>query len=714
MKKHLNLLTLFAAMLSVVAFSACSNEENEQEGSPKGKQVTIRVSLDDNASRTAIVNDNGTLKTQWASGDRLSIKCNNVSQEFDLVSGAGTSTAVFSGYDPRGEGSSASYTITYPAEAADYATPAAFLASKTQTQTGNDSYAHLGACDMLQATTSSLTGSGVQFSHQFAILKLTVPAIPNTSDCPTKVTLNGAWGSDSYTLNLNNITLVNNKATAYMLVPAGTMNANGKLTMSVTGSKNGTYTMTGCTANKAYSAGSAYSFDFSSTTGDVAWVEDAETDPAEIGYTVLFDGSSYAQDLQQTYGNYNNGYFTTYRIPGLACSEDGKTLVAVCDERITGWQDIAQSTGYSYFFGGFTKIHVVYRVSTDGGNTWGSKQTLAAALQDYNTYSGYSYYVSYGDPAICYNKVTKEFVVVCVKTWSTSNSYYYPARRHSIVSFVSTDAVNWTETDISAAIYGNSTTTDTSKSGFATSGGMAVMDDGRVGFVMCLNDNGTAKRPVVIGTSNGNGTYTWTPNSYPVTTTTFGGTFPDESKFVELSDKSWLMSCRTSGSRLFAKSNTAHNSWTKQTINVATGNTDSGQGAGSTLIDAGCNGDLLLVNRGTGQAPWLVQSLANKHYSADPYCRTHVSMYISKDNGANWNFWMEPISNDCKTASKKTQSSWTLTSLSAYSSMCQISKNVVGILVEEDWDSRPNTNGATNTHTGEYSIVFSTHNLKNQ
>ncbi|MCF0185686.1 MAG: exo-alpha-sialidase, partial [Bacteroidaceae bacterium] len=64
----------------------------------------------------------------------------------------------------------------------------------------------------------------------------------------------------------------------------------------------------------------------------------AQTDPEEIGYTTLFK-SNYTHPAS-TFDNFESGLATTYRIPGLACTADGKHLVAVCDERITGWQDI--------------------------------------------------------------------------------------------------------------------------------------------------------------------------------------------------------------------------------------------------------------------------------------------------------------------------------------------------------------------------------------
>ena len=423
----------------------------------------------------------------------------------------------------------------------------------------------------------------------------------------------------------------------------------------------------------------------------------AQTDPKEIGYTTLFK-TSYTHPTSNC-ENFNSECSTTYRIPGLACTADGKNLVVVCDERITGWQDIGQPTGVNDFFGGFTKINLVYKLSADGGKTWSDKKTLMAAEPKED--NGVTRYYCYGDPIIGCSKTNGDFVVVYVNTRSCSDASQ--TWRNAILASVSTDnGATWTTTDISHVMYGNSTDkTDKSITGFATSGGMAAMADGRVGFVLCKNNKGTAERVVVIGTPKGNGEYAWQANDTPVLTSTFDGTFPDESKFVELPDNTWLMSCRTFGSRLFAKSNTAHNLWTKQEIKVAKGNPATDQIAGSNLIDAGCNGDLLLLNRGNGKSPWLIQSVVNKFYDDDRYRREHVSMYISKDNGATWSFWKEPIS------SQSVKSS----SLSAYSSMCQLSKNVIGIVVEEDWDGRPAGNI---NHSGEYNIVFSTHNLKNK
>ncbi|MCF0205565.1 MAG: exo-alpha-sialidase [Muribaculaceae bacterium] len=421
----------------------------------------------------------------------------------------------------------------------------------------------------------------------------------------------------------------------------------------------------------------------------------AQGDPEEIGYTTLFQ--SHYSHPASTLENFEGGLATTYRIPGLACTVDGKNLVAVCDERITGWQDIGLRTGVKEYFGGFTKINVVYKMSSDGGKTWSERKVLMGA--EPKEEGGVTRYYCYGDPIIGCSKTTGEFVVVYVNTRTCSDASQ--SWRGAILASVSTDnGATWSTTDISHVIYGASTdNTDKRIGGFATSGGMAAMADGRVGFVLCKNNNGTAERVVVVGTPQGNGKFVWNANDTPVLTSTFGGVFPDESKFVELPDKTWLMSCRTFGARLFARSNTAHNSWTKQEVYVEHGSPFTDQTIGDNLIDSGCNGDLLLLSRGNGEAPWLIQSVVNKYYDDDRYRREHVSMYISKDNGATWSFWKEPIS--CQSVNSSF--------LSAYSSMCQLSKNVVGILTEEDWDGRPA--GNTN-HSGEYNIVFSSHCLR--
>ncbi len=118
----------------------------------------------------------------------------------------------------------------------------------------------------------------------------------------------------------------------------------------------------------------------------------------------------------------------------------------------------------------------------------------------------------------------------------------------------------------------------------------------------------------------------------------------DESKIIELSNGNWMINSRVnkSGLRYVHLSNDQGESWNSY--------------ADSTLIDPSCNASIINYQQG------LLFSNANSSDS-----RTNLGIRISKDEGQTWSSAQTIYENG-----------------SAYSSMCVLDKNAVGVFFEKD------------------------------
>lgn len=146
----------------------------------------------------------------------------------------------------------------------------------------------------------------------------------------------------------------------------------------------------------------------------------------------------------------------THRIPAIVCK--GDTIIAFADERYgTNGGDT-----------GSGRIDVVCRVSTDGGQTWGSQQTVA---------QGYSSF-AYGDPAVvCDRETGKLLVMMASGTTSYSSSEAKnnngtvntssALKLYKVTGQLNSDGtITWgTPTDMSSSIYGLYLYTTTSSGG---------------------------------------------------------------------------------------------------------------------------------------------------------------------------------------------------------------------------------------------------------
>jgi len=254
---------LSVTFVSTVMLCACTNEaedssvDNEYVNSVR---VTVESFKDDlPTTRTNHILTSTGLDVQWAEGDALGIYPIGGDQvKFPLSSGSASASASFDGgawklrsgvqYAAYYPFSTDNYTISQTAIPVDYT---------GQTQNGNNTTSHLGAYDFLACAASIPNADGdidLQMKHLGAILRLQL-TMPN-ADSYKKVVLesNGANYcfvekgrfdltsatpavhstviSDSYTINLTNVSTTRNNETITiyaMAAPAKT----GNMTVTV-------------------------------------------------------------------------------------------------------------------------------------------------------------------------------------------------------------------------------------------------------------------------------------------------------------------------------------------------------------------------------------------------------------------------------------------------------------------------------------------------
>ena len=254
---------LSVTFVSTAMLCACTNEaedssvDNEYVNSVR---VTVESFKDDlPTTRTNHILTSTGLDVQWAEGDALGIYPIGGDQvKFPLSSGSASASASFDGgawklrsgvqYAAYYPFSTDNYTISQTAIPVDYT---------GQTQNGNNTTSHLGAYDFLACAASSPNANGdidLQMKHLGAILRLQL-TMPN-ADSYKKVVLesNGANYcfvekgsfdltsatpavhstaiSDSYTINLTNVSTTRNNETITiyaMAAPAKT----GNMTVTV-------------------------------------------------------------------------------------------------------------------------------------------------------------------------------------------------------------------------------------------------------------------------------------------------------------------------------------------------------------------------------------------------------------------------------------------------------------------------------------------------
>lgn len=312
-----------------------------------------------------------------------------------------------------------------------------------------------------------------------------------------------------------------------------------------------------------------------------------------------------------------------YRIPAIITTNDN-ALVILTDKRKYNSVDLPED------------IDVIAQRSTDNGKTWSEPVTVA---------QGKGRNKGFGDVNIIKAKSGK-LVALYVGGVGLWNSTSEKPQGH-FMSVSSDNGKTWSPPrDITNQLYGASCPDPVRKhwqASFFGSGQGLTLRDGRIMAVMVVREslqNHKLNNYVVYSDDEGE---TWKVSEKAMD----GG---DEAKVVELNDGSILLSSRTTGNRLWAKSNDRgvtwgpKNSWTEIWGNA-------------------CDADIV---RYTSTLDGFDKNRI-LHTLPNAKDRTNVSMWVSYDEGTSW-----PVK---KTICKGE---------SAYSSITILPDGTIGVYVEED------------------------------
>lgn len=320
-----------------------------------------------------------------------------------------------------------------------------------------------------------------------------------------------------------------------------------------------------------------------------------------------------------TPGDYNS---VSYRIPAITTAADG-SLVVLTDKRKYHSGDLPAD------------IDVVANRSTDGGATWSKPITVA---QGTGGSSGF------GDAAIVKAK-SGRLIALCVG----GPGLFSSTPENPIRSYMATcddHGVTWTSPrDITPLIYGAQCTDPVRakwQGSFFGSGHALCLRSGRIMAVIAVREPNMSGLQNYAVYSDDEGA-SWNVSQRAI----IGG---DEAKVVELDNGDILMSSRTGGNRLWAKSSDGGISWgTKNNWSQIWGNACDADIIRYTSVKDGYNRSRLL------------------HTLPNASDRRNLSMWISYDEGTSWN-------------TRKTICAGT----AAYSSFTILPNGNIGVYFEED------------------------------
>ena len=338
-------------------------------------------------------------------------------------------------------------------------------------------------------------------------------------------------------------------------------------------------------------------------------------------------------------GDYNS---TNYRIPAVITAKNGD-VVAVTDKRKYNNGDLPED------------IDIVCNVSSDGGHTWTEPYTMAY---------GTGYGKGFGDCALALTNDENGIIAAFVGGpgfWGSTPTN--PLRMY--ISRSNDNGMTWTEPeDITHQIYGAECDDPERKDwlgGFFGSGNGLLTSTGRIMFVVAMRENDSKEavcNHAVYSDDNG---LTWKVSGRA----SVGG---DEAKVTELVDGRILMSIRHAGYRWYNISDDGGETWQPTTSEW------------TDIYAPACNGDLIRytsVNEGDDKNRLL-------HSVPVGDSRKNVTVYVSYDEGETWKAGRCVVPYN-----------------SAYSSLCILPDNTIGLYVEEAYQSE-----------GDYCSVFYNFSLK--
>lgn len=330
----------------------------------------------------------------------------------------------------------------------------------------------------------------------------------------------------------------------------------------------------------------------------------------------MFVGSTASAAVTATtLANSGDGGCKFYRIPAIVKAENGN-LIAVYDWRGNSNNDLGANGNNDK-----GRIKLVKRVSTDNGLTWSDQTPMFSdsffAARDH------------GDAALGSTSVKRSGHLVCVMATDVYFGDNSNRKSHIYVSHSYDNGSTWVEP---AEMKFEGTQPDWTRA-FVTSGQLLQTRDGDLMGVVVAKKGNNKSLQVIKSTDEG---ATWTI----VGQTTAG----DESKLVELSDGSLLMSIKNSGKHIFRRSTDGGKTWSEYAREI------DENGVNSSII-ADSNGGYFLSIPNSASA------------------RENLAVFYSKE-GKKW-------TSRCVLTGGK----------AGYSDMVELPDNKIGVLAEIDGDS---------------------------
>lgn len=349
-----------------------------------------------------------------------------------------------------------------------------------------------------------------------------------------------------------------------------------------------------------------------------------------------------ARKLLYAPGDYGS---KNYRIPAIVTAKDGSLIVGI-DKRKNNQSDLPED------------IDVLINRSTNNGVDWSEPITIA---------QGTGRGAGFGDVALVRTAEENGLLAIYVGGDGFFDPQSSNTKKQRIYVSKSLDnGVSWgSKVEITDQLYGSNCSV-VSRQGwqaaFVSSGAGLLTRNGTICFVGVVRESNSTDVSSIsnyVFYSEDNGT-TWKVSSCCMAS---GG---NEAKIVELNDGRWLVSIRNQnkGPRYYTISDNRGQTWTPL---------DQWE----NMIEPGCNGDI--VNYTTT----LDGYDRNRMLHTIPYhatTRVNVSMFLSYDEGSTWSY-------------KKTL----CVTGSAYSSICVLPDNTIGVYLEENGKDPAN---------GEYSTYF--------
>ena len=205
MKKCLSFLVIAAL------FAAC--QPNNEVGTPfkAGQKVTLAASMGSDGAkhmpgqqRVAGVDKGTQIDLTWDVDDQITVKVGDATAVFTLESGAGTASATFTGTMPA---AGSTYQVSYPVDYNE-----SVLTNQTYVENGFGK----GLMKMSTKTDGTLDG-GFVLSADNALVAFNFTG----EDALSKIVLTNLDDSKTYTLDCSGVTLTDEAALFYIVVPAG-------------------------------------------------------------------------------------------------------------------------------------------------------------------------------------------------------------------------------------------------------------------------------------------------------------------------------------------------------------------------------------------------------------------------------------------------------------------------------------------------------------